>query len=278
LNVLKPLAQRVPSEAPWFGTFPEKRRTVMNRNAVPAAGLAVALVLFCAVLCVGCGDDFTAHASATPTRYVIFVDRSLSPGTGQLALWTRAADVRVFQRLKPGDAITAYEVTDRTADTAPLVDIAIPPADDDGMDKTLRVRKILSNARSEGLQAVKDALSHPVARQTRLLDTIYRIPKDETRKLFVLYLTDGKESSPELDLERTRLTDDNFARLAQSAFTRHRWQPETLRGAAVQFVLDSPGDYKVASVNGHQALERFWRLLFKNLGADLTSFDSRIGD
>lgn len=248
----------------------------MNAHAARSPLVGCALFFLCAVS-TGCDERLTAQASTTQTRYIIFVDRSLSPGLEQLAFWTRAAEARVFQRLQPGDAVTAYEISDRTADSAPLIDIAIPRLDDAGMEETLRIRRILASARSEGLEAVKNALRHPTARQTRLLDSICRIPKDESRKIFILYLTDALESGPELDLERTRLTDENLYPLAQAAFTRHRWPREALRGAAVQFVLDSPGDHKRRPLNDHQALERFWRLLFTNLGADLLSFDSRIG-
>jgi len=216
----------------------------MNGHAIRAALFASALILLCAVSTSCCGS-LTAQASTTRSRYVLFIGRSLSLGAEQLDPWARAAEKRVFKRLQQGDAVTEYEVADRTADTAPLIDIAIPPLDDaTGMEETLRVRRMLATVRSEGMEAVKSAPRHSTARQTRLFDSIHRIPKDESRKIFVLYLTDALESSPELDLERTRLTDEDLVPLAQAAFTRHRWQREALRGAAVQFVLDFPGANK----------------------------------
>jgi hypothetical protein len=249
----------------------------MNGYASRSPVIGCALFIVCAVS-TGCDGRMAAQPATAQTRYIVFIDRSLSPGQDQVAFWVTAAETRVFQRLQPGDAVTAYEISDRTADTAPLIDVAIPPSDDAGMEETLRIRRLLANARSEGLEAVKNALRHSTATQTRLLESICRIQKDESRKTFVLYLTDALESSPELDLERTRLTDENLYPLAQAAFTRHRWQREALRGAVVQFVLDSPGDHKRRPLNDRQALERFWRLVFTNVGADLRSFDSRIGE
>jgi hypothetical protein len=225
------------------------------------------------------GGQALATANAARTRYVVFLDCSTSLGKDQRLLWTEAAQRLVFQRILPGDAVTMFEVSEQTAERAPIQDVAVPLLDESsGMEETLGVRRTVASLRKEGLTAITKALQNPTAKETRLLDSLDRIPRDSSRKTFVLYLTDALESSPELDLENTKLTDRNIAALVQAAIQHHRWQQSTLSGVTIQFVLDSPAPEKLRVLNDHRALERFWRLLLTNVGADLKAFDSRVGD
>ncbi|HEY1754493.1 MAG TPA: hypothetical protein VGG72_03800 [Bryobacteraceae bacterium] len=93
----------------------------------------------------------------------------------------------------------------------------------------------------------------------------------------VLYLSDMAESTPELDLERVRITPANLAALVQSAVDRYHLARGALGGVTVTCVLDSPPiGAAVKKANDHQALESFWRLIVTGLGGNLASFDSRV--
>jgi hypothetical protein len=136
------------------------------------------------------GGQALATANAARTRYVVFLDCSTSPGKDQRLLWTEAAQRLVFQRILPGDAVTMFEVSEQTAERAPIQDVAVPLLDESsGMEETLGVRRTVASLRKEGLTAITKALQNPTAKETRLLDSLDRIPRDSSRKTFVLYLT-----------------------------------------------------------------------------------------
>jgi hypothetical protein len=248
----------------------------MRQHAIGIVVVLTALALVLSATSCG-GDPVSATTSPVATWYVIFVDCSISPGKEQRVFWADAAQRLVFQHIRPGDALTVFEVSERTADLAPLKDGAVPPLDgSSGMEETIRVRQIIASLRKEGLAAITNALQNPAAKETHLLDSLDRIPRTGTRKVFVLYLTDAFEASPELNLEQTKLTDKNVAAFVHSAMLHHNLQPNAFIGVTVQFVLDSPAPTKARALNNHKALENFWRLLWANVGADLKAFDSRI--
>lgn len=250
----------------------------LSRNIV----IAFVLLLCCAGM-TNCGNANSQESSGRSqgksqnigTRYVIFVDRSISAGSEQEKLWTEAADKLAYKRLHGGDAIMVFEISELTAERSPVQDITIPPRNGT-MERDLEIRRLIAKARTEGLAAIANALEHATAKETRLLDSIDRIPKDGSRTGFVLYLTDALESSPELNLERVQLTEKNTVPLAQSAVLRHHWQRGALSDVTVQFVLDSPALNKPHAINDHRALNNFWKLLLTSLGADLKAFDSVI--
>jgi hypothetical protein len=235
-----------------------------------------ALVAVTAVL-TGCVAEPPVPAPRA-TRYYVFADASESIGAAQASRWSDAAATLVFNQLQPGDAVVVYAVTDHTDESAPVFDREIPAADPDaGLDVDLAARRALATARAGGLDAVTRALRSPVrARETRLLDALRRIGVDASRDTRAVFLTDGLESAPGLDLETTPLTDDNLLPILDVQSRRRSWARGMLRGVKVQFVLDSPEINQRRRVNGHQRLERFWRTVVESLDAELVAFDSRI--
>lgn len=210
---------------------------------------------------------------------VIFVDQSDSQHTEDAVRWVKAAETCVFAPLRFGDAVLVYGVHDHTAESAPIFEAAVPMvAPDAGMDIVLPARKVLRQARENGITAIRAALSAPArSRSTRLVESLTRIPRDGWRSVEVLYLSDMLESTRELDLERTAITDGNVARSAQGVIDRYRLRRGLLDGVTIRVVLDSPavGTKRVVA-NNHSALDRFWRLLITGLGGKLAAFDSRV--
>lgn len=216
------------------------------------------------------------ETESRPIDYYLFADSSLSVGPEQATRWCDAATALVFNRLRPGDGVVVYPVNDRTDEVAPLYEGRVPAAGI-GRESETQSRRVLAEIRQRGRQAVSDALRVVErARQTRLLAGLRRVSADPGRETRVIFLTDGRESSPALDLESTRITDANLVRLVEAEAARGAWRPNMLGGISVTFVLDSPGVNRRRSVNDHAALERFWRLVVSSLGGRMVAFDSRV--
>lgn len=218
---------------------------------------------------IGCSNP-----AARPVSNVVFVDASVSPGD-QSKLWLGALRNRVCKSLGRGDSVEVLVIGAATGERAPVYEAAIP-APPRGMRGDLLVRSAVEQACKGSEQAVRSSLSAASERQTRLLDSIPRIPRVSARSLHVLYLSDAMEASPELNLERTALDEAAAADLAHRVVQARGWPPGLLRGAVIDFVLDSPAPNTRPHLNGRAHVERFWRCLFESIGADLRSFDSRV--
>ncbi len=227
--------------------------------------------------CLETAADSTA--TSPPIQHVLFVDLSDSPSK-QAERWCTAASTLLFDRLKAGDSVVAFAVGDRTAEMEPLYDRATRAvSEDEGMDGDVTSYAELQQVKADGAAAVCRALRSPTrAHQTRLLAALQRISSDPARQTRVLFFSDGLEASDLLNLERTKLSDDNLAPLVKSAAAHERWKPAMLRGVDVRFVLDSPrlDDPGRRPLNDRRSLEQFWRLVVESLGGRLTRFDSRI--
>lgn len=234
-------------------------------------------LLFVVLLLIGVA--FSASVPRLPVQRVVFVDLSESPGPDDAARWREAANVKVFEQTRFGDSVIVYAVHDHTAESAPIFEASVPILGPDAsMEETLRARKLLRHARVDGPVKLDEALRTPMrSRSTRLIESLRRIPKDPGRATEVLYLSDMLESTSELDLERTRISNANIMRLAQAAIDRYHLTRGALDGVTFYCVLDSPRVGAVSrKANDHQSLERFWRLVLTSLGGNLASFDSRI--
>lgn len=210
------------------------------------------------------------------TRYVVFVDGSISPGD-QSPLWVGAVEARVCKPLDRADTLEVLAIGVNTAEYAPLFEAAIPDPPR-GMSGDLQVRRAKQDICARAIQVVRSTLTAASERQTRLLDSIPRIPRDPLRRVQVLYLTDAIEASPELDLDRVALGVSGApASLARRVVDQRDWPAGLLEGAVIDFVLDSPARGARPHANARADIQRFWVSLFSELGATVRSFDARVG-
>lgn len=213
------------------------------------------------------------------TQRVLFVDQSDSPPDADIERWSQAADSAVFATMQFGDSVVVFGVHDHTADSAPIFEASVPVCGPyAGMDCVIKARRALIQVRQNGAAAVRAALHSTVrSHSTRLIESLARIPRDANRTVEVMYLSDMLESTRELDLERTPITDANLGRLVQCAVERYHFRRGALDGVTVRAVLDSPPvGARRKMPNDHTALDHFWRLLITSLGGNLASFDSRV--
>ncbi|MEK7752167.1 MAG: hypothetical protein AAB654_09650 [Acidobacteriota bacterium] len=227
----------------------------------------------------GCdGVAASDEGARRPVLFVVFVDQSLSlqPDREQLEHWAAAAEHRVFSRFRAGDALYIYGIHDQSGAAASLFSEtprALPP--DADMDTTMAIRREVAAVLASGRSWLREALQSSVrSRQTRLLEALPRIRKDPERAREALFLSDMLESTPELDLERSRLTDQNMPELVAAAVARHRLEKDLLAGVSITCVLDSPRIGAPRRTNDRRTLECFWRMVLTGLGATLVSFDS----
>jgi hypothetical protein len=132
--------------------------------------------------------------------------------------------------------------------------------------------------RKHAKEAIAIALDPPKrAEWTDIFGALNRAHADKNRETHILIFSDMKESTPSLDLERTRLTEENLAPSLNAAASRYDWQKDQLRGAKVYCLLDSVslGGGK-PSPNDRTVLHRFWTTFFRSFKAELITFETHL--
>ena len=221
----------------------------------------------------------TAAQEWTPTLYVLFIDMSVS-GRGQEAHWQSAAEQMVFSRFRAGDALVVYGLHDHTGESAALFQGETPVVDlKAGRDATVEARRRYAATLSSGREVVRQALAANSvrAKETRVVESLRRVPKANGRRVKLIYFSDMLESTKTLDLERLRLTGQNTGALVEAAVMTFHVEKGSLVGVSVYCVLDSPNIGQASgSPSPRSALERFWKAVLDAAGARLEWFDSTV--
>lgn len=231
-----------------------------------------ALILAFTLCCAGCDDEPSYD-------YTWFVDwsASVSPDrqADQQTQWLSMREKQIA-RLKCGDRIRIFAVSNQTSNSAPIYDQEIPPLGDT-YEEELKCRQKLKQVREELKQKFQEAFSpQQRASESDYLSAIDRLKPDGTRHQRVYFAGDLLHSNAELDLEKVRLTQSNIADLLNPVVAKHGWREGRLKGAKVYCILNSLSIIDAKPLNDRQLLHRFWRTAFESLGAELVHFDSSV--
>jgi hypothetical protein len=252
-----------------------------NRIKKPALMIGTVLlaasIIFLSLNTTGCRDPITVP----PIRYVIFVDTTASITEKQSAHWVGIAD-KAIAKLRSGDALAIYEITDRTLESRELFE-AEPPVcpKDAGQQNLTECKSRLSAARKGAREALQKALaSKSHARSTDIFSAMDRVKPDPGgRRTVLLFLSDMLHSLVERgdpNLEKSVITPDHMGRLIEGIAQHHGWQPGTLTQAEIHVILPSASSGDAKPLNDRRALKQFYQLLFSALGARLLTFDTSL--
>jgi hypothetical protein len=239
-----------------------RRLQDMNRMSMPTLVLGAAL----------------AFAQSPPsTQLTLGVDRSQSITGKQLAAWQPIAQARI-DGLCPGDNLQIFVIDAYTLTNRPLFDEALPPRIGPGatLNELLAFKQQVMGFKQRAAQALKASFqSSTPGGSTDIFSMFDRIPAAPSRRRDVVLFTDALHANHELNMERALLQSPAFPSVIQKLAAAHRWAPETLVGASVEFVLPSPDvNGPPLGPNDARTLREFYKVLAASLGGQLKGFET----
>jgi hypothetical protein len=242
----------------------------------------ILLMLFCAVLLSdsGCEKPKVNGCPEAALDISIAVDQSISVAPNQKQ-WEmnqkqwEAAMEKLCGCLKANDRIRIFAIHDNTAYSRPLFEAEMPVLPEGaGRTKTKEIRREWERIRQEANAILKAAL-HPKTRAqyTDILSLFKYVQPDGKRPAALVLIGDMAHSTPTLDLEMIRPSDQGFNEKLNAEISKSGWRKSMLRGVRVYCLLDSLDMNRPQPRTNRVALEQFWTEIFDFLGAKLEKFD-----
>ncbi len=211
-------------------------------------------------------------------KFEIFVDQSASIPSIQQEQWVLAVD-KLFGRLGSGDGVVIYGMHDQTLNASPIykADVPILPPNP-GYEILEGWKRRLNQIRRDAKAALAQALNpRQRALRTDIFSAFNRVQPDPKRQTIIVFLSDMLNSTPELDMEKTRLSDSDISKRLSSIAAKHQWKSGMLGGAKVHCILNSVEIRAVVTpLNDRLALGQFWEALLKELGASVETFETHL--
>jgi hypothetical protein len=209
--------------------------------------------------------------------YYWFIDQSLSPKSEQSDPGWKAAFEDQLKCLKCGDRLFMYGIHNQTRNAAAIIEVEIPAATPPTWSRVWKCRRKLKQVTPAMKQKFEDALN-PRQRSltTDEFSAFERIKPDDSRRIIAVLVGDALHSNHEIDIEKTRITDENIADLLNPIIASRGWQPGMLKGVQFHFLLDNLEMINKPLLNDRGKLQRLYATLLKALGAELLTFDTRL--
>jgi hypothetical protein len=243
--------------------------------------LALMVILGVAVLCVAAFYVLSGNppekTGKRAVRLIIFVDQSASIPEAQQTQWEKTAG-QLFDRLGTGDGIVIFGLHDQSLNAKPIYQADVPILDDEaGLEDRARWKRRLNQIREQAKAAFQQALNpQQRALSTDIFSAINRVQPDRSRKTVLIFMSDMLHSTPELDLEKVRLSEEKISDLLNPVIAKHRWPKGMLAEAEVHCVLNSVNMRESSPLNDRIILQQFWATLFEYLGAGVETFETHL--
>jgi len=210
--------------------------------------------------------------------YYLLFDQSISPAANDQAEW-REVGKQIVEKLDGGDGIVILGIHDESKNAGVVYQGEMPILPEDyTYDEDTATKAKWAEVRREADKAIIDALNPPKqSHWTEIFGAINRVHPGNNQTTHIFIFSDMKESTPALDLERTRLTEENLISSLNAVVGKYDWQKDQLRGARVHCLLDSiqlGGGKK--SLNDRTMLRRFWETFFRSVKAELITFETNL--
>jgi len=210
--------------------------------------------------------------------YYLLFDQSISPAANDQAEW-RKVGKQIVETLDGGDGIVILGIHDESKNAGVLYQGEMPILPEDyTYDEDTATKAKWAEVRREADKAIESALRpEKRGKWTDIFGALNRVHPGKSQRTHIFIFSDMKESTPALDLERTRLTEENLISSLNAAIGKYDWQKDQLRGARVHCLLDSikiGADEK--SPNDRTMLRRFWEAFFRSVKADLITFETNL--
>ena len=210
--------------------------------------------------------------------YYLLFDQSISPEGNDQAEW-RKVGRQIVDSLAGGDGIVILGIHDQSQNSGLMYQGEMPVLPEDyTYDEDTATKAKWTEVRKEAGEAIESALNPSKrAEWTDIFGALNRVRHGKNQVTHIFMFSDMKESTPALDLERTRLTEENLISSLNAAVGKYDWQNDQLRGARVHCLLDSiqlGGGKK--SLNDRTIQRRFWETFFQPFKAELITFDTNL--
>lgn len=221
------------------------------------------------------------------SRLLIFVDQSASISANQQTQW-KVEGERLINQCSFGDVIAIFGLHDQTLNARAIYRGEIPALPEGaGLVETGEVKRALSQIKMAAKAELQQALQPGTrALHTDIFAALNRVRDFEEAerarhtvapKYVVLFLSDMLHSTQsDLDMEKTRLAEDNLDDLLNPVIAKYRWQKGALARAEIHCVLNSIEIIGATPLNNRIILKKTWEKLFAFLGARLQTFETHI--
>ena len=204
-----------------------------------------------------------------PSGSVLLVDESDSMPVGDAAYVEPILDA-LFGGVTYGSSIDVFIVGNNDQTGHLRIEI---PSEGDNIAAYTQAHEKMKGARA-AVKAFLDASARgPKANGTNIIDTLRRIAPGPGLK--VMIASDGLEASSLVNLEATKVTDQNRRKIVARAAAG--FPPDLLAQSKIQFVIPaSAANSRCKYANDRRRLEGFWGAFFARVApsSKLVSFDT----
>jgi hypothetical protein len=238
------------------------------------------LATLMALIAVGvAGCTASAEPPHTNHTYVVWADISRSITPGDLTRWHEVIERRLMPQVVCGDRLVILPIQKDSTASAPLLDWETAALDDEPTrSEMMACRKAQAELKRQ-VAATFDSLvaAKPVAGWTDIMGTLDRLESLGSQKLtqnavIAVYLSDMQQASPELNMNKIKLTDEKIAPMMGQLIAKHEKATQAWKGVTVRCWLNPAGPNVAPPLNGQRQLKAFYEELFRQVGGSLVEF------
>ncbi|MDR4468940.1 MAG: hypothetical protein MRJ68_11715 [Nitrospira sp.] len=221
-----------------------------------------------------------AEPARANTTYIVWVDITRSITQADLRRWHTTVERKFLSTIACGDRVVMFPVQKDTTRAGAWVEWVTAPLDDEPTkSELLACRKAQAELKRSVRTIFHDLVTaQPSAGWTDLVGTLERLAGYTTQtgqqRMVVLYLSDMVQASPELNLEKTKLTADTIGPLTDAIILNHQSALSAWNGVRVRCWLNVVGPDVAPPLNSQPILKAFYTELFRKTGSVLEEFQS----
>jgi hypothetical protein len=225
------------------------------------------------------GCTASAEPPHTNHTYVVWADITRSITPGDLTRWHEVMERKLIPQVACGDRLVILPIQKDSTAAAPLLDWQTSALDGEPTrSELLACRKAQAELKRQ-VATTFDSLiaAKPVAGWTDILGTLDRLDSLGSQKLtqstvIAVYLSDMQQASPELNMNKLKLTNEKIGPTVGQVVTKHEKALQAWKGVIVRCWLNPAGPNVAPPLNGQRQLKTFYEELFRQVGGSLDEF------
>lgn len=227
------------------------------------------------------GESAAAQSRQPQQTYIIWIDITRSIKQTDIQRWHATFERNLLPTIACGDRVVLFPIQKDTTQSAPWMEWVTTSLDDEPTKSELLACRKAQAELKRRVQTLFQELeaAPPTAGWTDILGSLDRLASYMPRlmgreAITVLYLSDMTQASPELNLEKVKLTEENIARLTDEVVAKHKQATITWAGITVRCWLNALGPDMASPLNAQPMLKRFYDELFRKTKSLLAEFQS----
>ena len=227
---------------------------------------------------------FMGRAHAEPARpahtYLIWLDVTRSIKQPDIQRWRETLERSLLPTIVCGDRVVLFPIQKDSTQSAPWVEWITTPLDDEPTkSELLACRKAQAELKRRVHTLFQEVTATPtVASWTDILGSLERLdsyrPRLTQGPVTVLYLSDMVQASPELNLEKVKLSPEKIEPLTDEIIARHKQALAGWAGVTVRCWLNKLEADAASPLNAQPILKLFYHTLFLKTGSTLSEFQA----